>query len=170
MTWDEFLGLVKRAEKGDQKCLLQLREALKSGDYPKWSRWFRDTLGNPAEWLKDSLARMAGAENNLAVWEASEATMDQLRKDLEGPNPTAVERLLAERAVSCWFLVNVYETLYTQSSELTIRQAEYQLRRIESAHKRFLSALKALATVRKLALPAIQVNVAERQINVAGQG
>jgi hypothetical protein len=68
MTWDEFRGLVKRVEKGDRKCLPQLREALKSGDYPKWSRWFRDTLGNPATWLKDSLARMAGGESNLAVW------------------------------------------------------------------------------------------------------
>jgi hypothetical protein len=170
MTSDELDELVKRAKKGDRKCLPQLREALKSGDYPNWSRWFRDQYGNPAEWLKDSLARMAGGEDNLAVWEASEATMDQLRKDLEGPNPTAVERLLAERAASCWFLVNFYETLYTQSTELTIRQAEFQLRRIESAQKRFLSALKTLAMVRKLALPAIQLNLAERQVNVAGPG
>jgi hypothetical protein len=170
MTWDELDRLVERAQEGDRECLPQLREALRSGDYPGWSRWVRDTLGNPATWLKDSLATMVGGEDDLAVWEASRATMDRLHGDLEGPDPTAVERLLVERAVSCWFLVNVYETLYAQSGDLTIRQAEFQLRRIDSAHRRFLSALRTLAMVRKLALPAIQFNVAERQVNVAGPG
>lgn len=51
LTWEEFHGLVKRAEKGDRECLPRLREALKSADYPDWSRWFREAYGNPAEWL-----------------------------------------------------------------------------------------------------------------------
>lgn len=43
-------------------------------------------------------------------------------------------------------------------------------RRMDAAHRRYLSALNALATVRKLAVPAIQVNIADRQVNVAGNG
>ena len=38
----------------------------------------------------------------------------------------------------------------------------------DRAHHRYLSALKALAQVRKLALPALQVNIAKEQVNVSG--
>jgi len=167
MTWDEFRGLVRRAEKGDKTSLPQLREAVKSGDYPNWSRWLRETLGNPAEWLSHSLAVWVGGKENLAMGEAVEGKLNQLRTELEGPAPTPMERLLAERAAFCWFAVNTYETLYNQSKDLTIRQAEFQIRRIESAHKRFLSAVATLARVRKLALPALQVNIGTNQVNVS---
>jgi hypothetical protein len=49
----------------------------------------------------------------------------------------------------------------------TIAQAEYYQRRIDKAHKRHLSAVKALAQLRKMG-PAIQINVAEKQINTTG--
>jgi hypothetical protein len=39
---------------------------------------------------------------------------------------------------------------------------------MDRAHKRYLSAIKTLATVRKLALPVLQVNIAKKQVNVAG--
>jgi hypothetical protein len=168
MTWDEFIGLVKRAESGDRKALPQLREALKSGDYANWTRWLRDSYGNPAGWLKTSLAVAASGKDRLASVEASEAKMDQIRAELAGPDPTPIERLLAERAAVCWFAVNVYETIYSQSKDLTIRQAEHHLRKIGSAHKRFLSAVATLARVRKMALPALQVNIGANQVNVAG--
>jgi len=170
MTWGEFHGLVERAAKGDRECLPRLREALKSADYSVWSRWFREAYGNPAEWLKSSLARAAGGAGNPAVTEAAAAKMDQLRKELEGPDPTPMERLLVERAVHCWFIVNVYETLYAQAGNPMTRQAEFERRRIDSAHKRFLSSLATLARVRKLALPAVQVNIGANQVNVAQPG
>jgi hypothetical protein len=51
---------------------------------------------------------------------------------------------------------------YIDPSDLTFKAAEYFDSRRDHAHKRFLSACKTLATVRKLALPAIQVNVAHK--------
>jgi hypothetical protein len=39
---------------------------------------------------------------------------------------------------------------------------------MDRAHRRYLSAIKTLATVRKLALPVLQVNIAKKQVNVAG--
>jgi len=75
--------------------------------------------------------------------------------------------LLAERAAFCWFTVNTHETLFHRSKDLTIRQAEFHVRKIESAHKRFLAAVATLARVRKLALPALQVNIGTNQVNVA---
>jgi hypothetical protein len=57
--------------------------------------------------------------------------------------------------------------MYAQLKEYTLRQGEFQLRQIESAHKRFLSAVATLARVRKLALPALQVNIGTNQVNVS---
>ena len=40
--------------------------------------------------------------------------------------------------------------------------------RMDRAHRRYLTAIKTLAIVRKLALPVLQVNIAKKQVNVAG--
>jgi hypothetical protein len=167
LTWDEFHGLVTRAGKGDKECLHRPREALNSADYSNWSRGLRDTHGNPADWLKNSLALMAGGKDDLALSEAVEAKMDHLRKELEGTDPTPLERLLAERAVFCWFQVNVYEAIFSQPQAITLRQGEYRLRKIDSAHRRSLAAVATLARVRKLAVPALQVNIGANQANMA---
>jgi hypothetical protein len=88
---------------------------------------------------------------------------------LAGANPTPVERLLVERVVACWLQVQDADVRYAQGQkELTFAQGEYYQRRMERAHKRYLSALRTLALVRKLAVPVLQVNIAKKQVNVAG--
>ena len=94
----------------------------------------------------------------------------RLREELAGPEPTPIERLLAERAAFCWLTVYEYERQYASRGQPPGGQAEYHQRRIDAAHRRFLSSLKTLATVRKLAVPAIQVNIAEKQVNVVNAG
>jgi hypothetical protein len=170
VTLADFRSLVGRAMKGDRNCLPQIRAAVYSGEHPEWSSWLGDAYGNPARWLKNSLASGIAAKEQPVIEEAAKAQMDQLRTELEGPAPTPIEALLAERAALCWFMVNTYETLFSQSKELSIGQAEFHLRKIDSAHKRFLSAVATLARVRKLALPTLQVNIGKNQVNVAGSG
>ena len=85
----------------------------------------------------------------------------------EAPNPTPIERMLAERASLCWHIVNLYESAYANASGWNISQADRQHRKIDKAHARFLSAIRTLAQVRKLALPTVQVNIARNQVNVA---
>jgi hypothetical protein len=46
-------------------------------------------------------------------------------------------------------------------------QAHYQ-RCITTAQKRYLAASKTLAQVRRLVVPVLQVNIASKQVNVAG--
>jgi hypothetical protein len=105
---------------------------------------------------------------DIVIQESVRRQLAELRSELEGLNPTPLERLLAERAALCWLNVYRYESIYATSIDLTLRQAAFQERRIETAHRLFLSALRTLAQIRKLALPAVQVNIAERQVNVAG--
>jgi hypothetical protein len=51
---------------------------------------------------------------------------------------------------------------------MSLELGSYYQRSISAAHKRYLSAIQTLATVRKLVLPVFQVNIARKQVNVAG--
>jgi hypothetical protein len=149
--------LLRRASKGDEDCLPQLRKLLAEGP-----RGIVEAYGSPAQWCRDQLVQKA-AGNNLAIQEASERKLKALVAELAGPDPTPIERLLAERAAVCWWLVHEYERRYAAESSMPIIRADYQQRRLDRAHRRFLTALKTLATVRRLALPSLQVNIAGMQ-------
>jgi hypothetical protein len=154
------VALIRRAEGGDQAALPAVRELLaKTG--------VAATLGGDlARRAQDTLlAAFAGA--NLLAREATARRMEELRAELAGATPTPVERLLAERAVACWLHLYHLENSYAGKASMTLDLGAYYQRCIDRAHKRYLSALKALADVRKLALPALQVNIARKQVNVA---
>jgi len=88
----------------------------------------------------------------------------KLKDELSGPTPTTLERLLIERILTCWLEVNWYDSrsaAFTGSLQL----GNYYQKRQDRAHRRYLSAVKALAQVRRLGLPAIQVNIGQHQVN-----
>jgi len=90
-----------------------------------------------------------------------------LRRELAGPNPTPLEVLLVERIALCWHHLHMCETVVAQNAgTMNLGQAAYQDKRLNSAHKRYLGAIKALAQVRKLQLPNVQVNIGEKQVNI----
>ena len=93
-----------------------------------------------------------------------------LRRELAGPSPTPLERLVADRVVVGWLAAAVAEGAYHQALERGVRHADdaFHQRRVERAQRRYLAAVKALATVRRLGVPAVQVNVADQQVNVVG--
>ena len=76
------------------------------------------------------------------------------------------ERLLVDRVVACWLQVHYADAVYAQGmKDLTFNQGDYYQRRQDRAHRRYLSAIRSLAQVRRLLSPSIQVNIAEQQIN-----
>jgi hypothetical protein len=123
--------------------------------------------GNLARAAEDSLLKAAAGEN-LLLEEAVKRKMELLRTELAGPSPTPIERLLVERIVACWLQVQDADTRYAQAKGLTWQGGIYYQQRMDRAHRRYLSAIKSLAVVRKLAIPVLQVNIARKQINVAG--
>jgi hypothetical protein len=156
-------AVIKRAAKGDESCLPQVRALLDDPERGKtWVEW----AGSPAEWFCQSLTKqMAGKD--VLVAEAARRKIDSVQADLEGPSPTPIEHLLAERASLCWFVVNWYEERFTSTTDMSITQADYFQRRIHRTHQRFLSAVETLARVRKMALPSLMVNIAKnQQVNV----
>jgi len=140
----ETKELFNRATKGDESCLPQVRALLDDGEY---GRSLRERAGSSAEWLRRSLIQKAAGKNVL-IREAINQKLDGIQAELAGPNPTPIERLLAERASLCWFILHRYEDGYVNSSGWSIHQADLQQRKIDKAHARFLSAVRTLAQVR----------------------
>ena len=148
----EAWELIERANKGDQSCLPEIRALLADGDL---GGRLAECVGSSAEWLRQSIAKESSGEG-LFVREAVIQKLDNIRAELEGPSPTPIERLLAERASLCWFIVHWYENVYVNSEKWPIWQVDLQQRKIDKAHARFLSALRTLARVRKMALPSLR--------------
>jgi hypothetical protein len=99
--------------------------------------------------------------------------MEGLAVELAGPNPTPVESLLARTAATCWVWMRGYEIqTASAASTLHVNPGKYDplQRRIDHAHQRMLKTLKTLAEVRRLALPALQINIARRQVNQMNAG
>jgi hypothetical protein len=90
---------------------------------------------------------------HLALQEAVRHKMAELRAGLLGDQPSALERLLVERIVVCWLHVNHADEQYFNMGSRELAWAEYRQRNRDRAHRRYLSAIRALATVRRLALP-----------------
>jgi hypothetical protein len=79
-----------------------------------------------------------------------------------------LETLLIGRVVTCWLQLHYWDVLAAQSTESTLRQRDYLQRSQERAQRQYLSAIRSLAAVRRLLLPAVQVNIGAQQVNVAG--
>jgi hypothetical protein len=94
---------------------------------------YRKRFGPSAEWLRQSIIRKSAGKNVLSQ-EAIDQELDRIRSELEGPNPTPIERLLAEWASLCWFIVHWYENAYANASGWNISQADLQHRKIDKAH------------------------------------
>lgn len=108
------------------------------------------------------------AGDDLVFKEALRRKMELLRAELAGPNPTPIERLIVERVVACWLQVQDADVRYAHAKDLPVKWMDFYQRRMNHSHKRYLSALKTLALVRKLAVPVLQINIGKKQTNIAG--
>jgi len=158
----ELRDAIDRAQEGDRTALPVIREHLASKPDNYW------TLMDYARVIqKGQIKSYTGS--GLYVQEVMNHVVDRLRKDLRGENPSPLESLLVERIISCYLYVNYAENEYSDAAAngARLEVAEYMQKRLDHAHKRYLSAIKALAQVRKMG-PAIQINIARKQLNVAG--
>lgn len=143
---DEVRRLLDRARSGDASSLPELRRLL--DDHPAtWSH--AGDLAAHAEraWVE----LIAGAD--LVAAESLARKLTALKAELAGPESTPMERLLVERVAACWLQVHHADASAAQARDVSIRQAEVVSKRQDRAHRRYLTAIGALATLRKL-LPA----------------
>jgi hypothetical protein len=165
--------LSTKAEAGDKEARRELRRMLQESS-PQVVAQATD-LARRAE---RPLVKVAAAGDPLSE-EALPLRLEQLRAEIAGDNPTPLELLLAERVVALWFLVQfldgaLYGALHNaflkkkgekRGSGFSDSFAWFIIKWQESAHKRYLGAIRELARVRRLqaTTPAVQVNT---QINL----
>ena len=159
---DELKALMVSAHEGDASVLPKIREIL--DEAPSLARKFMD----PAKITERSAVDLYSTGEDLLVRETIPRVLKQMRSELAGEHPTPLESLLVDRVVATWLQVQCYETLYAQNAgKMNLVQSDHHQRRMDRAHNRHLSAVRALAQIRKMG-PAVQINIAEKQINSTG--
>ena len=159
---EDIHGLLARAEQGAERALDLLKEKLDD------SFWLKAVnLGNLAE--ATLIRRMAGGEKHLVVREVLERRLAAMKAEIAGPDPSPLEKLLADRIAFCWLALQQAENAYQSADSLSLAQAAFAQKRIDAAHRRYMTAISTLAQVRRLQIPPTmtQVNIAEQQTNIA---
>lgn len=147
------------------------REALQQfvGEYPKLSALFAKEYGNAAKRAEESLVRYASG-GNVLVDESTRIWLTEVQSALAEPGDTGLEMMLAHRVALCWLTVNATESLRAEKwkNSMATDAADFWDRHTSRVQGDFLNACRTLATVRKLRRPVLQMNIAEKQINVVG--
>ena len=162
----ELQELADKAEGGDDRARLELRRRLRE-ESPDVVAGCSDS----ARSYRRLLAERSSGGNPLRK-EAISERAGRMALELAGENPTPLEVLLSERVASLWVLVELQEALlaaWYYKAKATSPTFVLQMARLqESAHRRYLAAIKTLAQVQKLQGPSrVQVNIGGNQINVS---
>jgi hypothetical protein len=93
-----------------------------------------------------------------------------LRQDLGYEQATPLERMLIDHIVLCWTRLQMAEKWYIDRhlEGVTLEVGRYWEERLSAIQRRYLRAVETLARIRRMGLPAIQVNIGDKQVNVAG--
>jgi hypothetical protein len=128
----------------------------------------RSVVNWPSIVVKARLEKTMGSDNPALRLCVEESVRD-LASRIAGENPAEVERLLAERIALCWLDVHYHEFRYANLNRRDSHSdVEWRSRMLDHAQKRLTHAIKTLADVRRFPIPAVQVNIAEKQINTLG--
>ena len=164
---EELRELSKRAEEGDEEARRELKRAVRESSPAVIAR-----ASDVSRRAQHMLIETAAGGSELTHYALS-ARLDVMRGEIAGDDPTPLEVLLTEQVVSCWLWITLLDALnsgqFWRGAEKAIRVGPSYLRQMvkiqESAHRRFISSIQALARVRKLQAktPGIQFNT---QINL----
>ena len=165
-TIEKLQDLLRKAEKGDEDVVPEVRQTL--SEHPDLAWRFVDI----AQVAENTLIEKMTGEEDLAVKEIMRCQLKAMREEIAGENPSPLERLLAERVVATWLQIQLFEGLYASgmSKSMTIAQGSYHQKRLDQTYRRHLSAIRALAQMRKLLKGGAitQINIADKQINTTG--
>jgi hypothetical protein len=166
----QLQALSEQAEDGDKDARRELRRALRESS-PEVVARCSDFARKGEAILSETVA-----VGEPLMEEAVLRRLDLMRAEVAGEDPTPLEVLLTERIVSSWLVVEVLEALLNaqlKRGQGAPRTAPSYLKFVvgwlESYHRRYLAAIKALAQLRRLqsGMPSSQTNV---QINLPSTG
>jgi hypothetical protein len=160
-------NLEKRVQEGEEGARKELRRAVGESTPTVIARC-ADVSGKARRMLSEA----ASGGRPLAA-EALQAKAEAMRSEIAGEDPTPPELLLAEDITNQWLVLETLTAFYAgqfqrrEHKGATVSGIAFLLKMQESAHRRYLAAIRELARVRKLqaGAPALQVNT---QINILG--
>ena len=138
-----FHQLVARANGGDPEALRRLRIFLDKNP------WLWERAGDLSAVAERSWIELIAGTNQL-VAESLVRRVGQLKRELAGEQPTAVERLLVDQVAACYLAAQHGEILAASPAGASLEQAAFRLKRAESGQRRLLQATRTLATLRAL--------------------
>lgn len=162
----EFIDLVIRCyeENPNEKDLAALEKQLK--EMPQLST----ILANMGETVRGQIVENLFYQRAAQI--ALKANMEELRRGLGHDESPTLEQLLIENVVNTWLRLQWAEIRYNEhvQGEHRMKIGDYWNKVLNSAQCRHLRACESLARIRKITrkTPALQINLAEQQINVAG--
>ena len=165
---EELEELSEKAEEGDKEAGRELKRAVRESAPAVIAR-----ASDVSRRAQHMLIETASGGSKLTQYALS-GRLDVMREEIAGDNPTPLEVLLTEQVVSCWLWLTLFDVLNSAQFQRKFpdgakRASPSYLRHMvklqESAHRRFISSIQALARVRKLqaGTPGVQFNT---QINL----
>lgn len=141
-TREEFKRLLVKMKVGDKESLEDVRELLNT--YPEiWQH-----AGNLAKISELAQIKTIAQRDKLGVG-LFVRYVNALKEEIAGASPTPLERLAAERVVQCWLQVQHCD-MACSDVNMPLPQLRFWASRQDAAHRRFISAMKALVMVRTL--------------------
>ena len=152
--------VLNRAEKGDKEALAKVRECFAAS--PNLLRQFGDLIGIS----QGNLIEHTASGNEL-MKEALTRRLEDVKRGLTLPNQSPLETLLVDRVALSWLWMGFTDGQEVQmivNGGASFRQGEHCHRRAEQAERRFFAAVKALATLRRVPAPVVQLTLANQQV------
>lgn len=158
---DVLLEAITKADAGDAEALERLRECFR--ELPKLAD-ILSTLAYQAE--TGILANVPAGAQELFRQQASNLRK-QLRQEGTG---SALETMLIRRICLDYMASMQADRARTLApgESRSLELSRFYDHQADRAHRRFLASVESLARVRRLITPIAQINIAERQVNVAG--
>jgi hypothetical protein len=166
----EFTDLFVRCckEKPDKTDLRELRKRLEL--QPELYKSAFDL----AEVTQQAITNGLFTEDQKTLKIALGAQITHMKQELGYDHSPMLERLLIENIATCWMRqqwVEYQVAGFMGEDGATFKQLEFWERRLSLTQQRYLRACETLAKIRKLKLPALQVNIASeggQQVNISG--
>jgi hypothetical protein len=135
--------LVDRANAGSKSALVSLRTLLDRCP----EIWIQ--VGDLAQHAELNWLELISGGDHMMI-ESVKRQLTQLKTQLAGSAPTPLESLLVESVTTTWLAQKHAELGAAKSGTSSLGEANLRLRRAESAQKRHLASIKALAMLRAL--------------------
>jgi len=161
-TWtiEELVAVVDRADKDDAPALATLETSFDASQ-----SWWASVARDVAEQAEECLVA-ASATNGFRRL-AIRRILERTRTELAGLRPTPLVRLAARHVAICGLEADLAHRSSAASLAKGVVPPETVQRWLDRADGRYRKALKCLADLQRLALPAVQVNVGGQQVNIA---